>query len=133
VSTHPADSARDSGAHLPSSIATNVLRFQLTPSRFASWEVDHSRFEIKRLLGKGSYGSVAEAVDHLTGQRVAIKKIPGVFEVRPDGARNAEGGGRGHGSPHRVDVGNSTIVPALFTRRCSRTPSASTARSASCG
>lgn len=50
--------------------------------QFAGWEVDHTRFEIKRLLGKGSYGSVAEAIDHLTGQRVAIKKVPGVFEVR---------------------------------------------------
>ena len=50
--------------------------------QFASWEIDHTRFEIKRLLGKGSYGSVAEAIDHLTGQRVAIKRIPGVFEVR---------------------------------------------------
>jgi hypothetical protein len=29
----------------------------------------------------GSYGSVAEAIDHLTHQRVAIKKIPNVFEV----------------------------------------------------
>lgn len=49
--------------------------------QFASWEIDHTRFEIKRLLGKGSYGSVAEATDHLTGQRVAIKKIPNIFEV----------------------------------------------------
>lgn len=39
------------------------------------------RFEVKRLLGKGSYGSVAEAFDHLTNQRVAIKKIPNVFDV----------------------------------------------------
>ncbi len=49
--------------------------------QFASWEIDHNRFEVKRLLGKGSYGSVAEAWDHLTKQRVAIKRIPGVFEV----------------------------------------------------
>lgn len=49
--------------------------------QFASWEVDHTRFEIKRLLGKGSYGSVAEAIDHLTGGRVAIKRVPNVFEV----------------------------------------------------
>lgn len=49
--------------------------------QFASWEIDHNRFEIKRQLGKGSYGSVAEAVDHLTGRRVAIKRIPDVFDV----------------------------------------------------
>lgn len=49
--------------------------------QFASWEVDHTRFEILKLMGKGSYGSVAEAYDHLTHQRVAIKKIHSVFEV----------------------------------------------------
>lgn len=49
--------------------------------QFASWEIDHMRFEVKRLLGKGSYGSVAEAFDHLTNQRVAIKKIANVFDV----------------------------------------------------
>jgi mitogen-activated protein kinase 1/3 len=49
--------------------------------QFASWEVDHTRFEIKKLLGKGSYGSVVEAIDHLKNQRVAIKKINNIFEV----------------------------------------------------
>ena len=49
--------------------------------QFAAWEIDHMRFEVKRLLGKGSYGSVAEAFDHLTNQRVAIKKIANVFDV----------------------------------------------------
>ncbi len=49
--------------------------------QFASWEVDHNRFELKRALGKGSYGSVVEAVDHLTGKRVAIKKINAIFDV----------------------------------------------------
>jgi mitogen-activated protein kinase 1/3 len=48
--------------------------------RFATWEVDHKRFELKRLLGKGSYGAVAEATDHLTGGRVAIKRIDNVFD-----------------------------------------------------
>lgn len=43
--------------------------------QFASWEVDHSRFQLQRLIGKGSYGSVAEGIDHLTGRRVAIKKV----------------------------------------------------------
>jgi hypothetical protein len=45
--------------------------------QFAAWEVDHGRFEIRRALGKGSYGSVVEAIDHLTGKRVAIKKVRG--------------------------------------------------------
>lgn len=32
--------------------------------QFRHWDVDHNRFELKRLLGKGSYGAVAEAIDH---------------------------------------------------------------------
>lgn len=53
----------------------------------AGWEIDHTRFELKRLLGKGSYGAVAEAVDHLTGQRVAIKKVSDVFQVMENAKR----------------------------------------------
>lgn len=49
--------------------------------QFSHWLIDHSRFEIKRVLGKGSYGSVVEAHDHLTGKRVAIKKISSLFDV----------------------------------------------------
>ena len=53
------------------------------PEKFLSWDVDHTRFEMKRVLGKGSYGSVAEALDHATDppRRVAIKRIPNVFDV----------------------------------------------------
>ena len=50
-------------------------------STFSSWVIDHNRFELKRILGKGSYGSVAEAWDHVTGKRVAVKRIPGVFDA----------------------------------------------------
>ncbi len=49
--------------------------------QYAAWEIDHRRFEITKQLGKGSYGSVVEAIDHLTGRKVAIKKINQVFEV----------------------------------------------------
>ena len=76
--------------------------------QFANWEVDHTRFEVKRLLGKGSYGSVAEAVDHLTGQRVAIKKIPGVFEVR------RRGGDRGL----RVAAGARVLAASAWPSPC---------------
>ena len=48
---------------------------------FATWDIDHTRFEIKKVLGKGSYGVVAEAFDHLTKRRVAIKKINTIFDV----------------------------------------------------
>ncbi len=48
---------------------------------FTDWDIDHERFEIKKELGKGSYGAVVSAVDHLTGQKVAIKKINDIFSV----------------------------------------------------
>ncbi|MCD9639333.1 Mitogen-activated protein kinase 8 [Datura stramonium] len=39
-----------------------------------------SRYQIQEVIGKGSYGVVASAVDTKTGERVAIKKINDVFE-----------------------------------------------------
>ncbi|CAE7782971.1 MPK9, partial [Symbiodinium sp. KB8] len=51
------------------------------PSTFKSWEVDHTRFQFKRMLGKGSYGSVALARDHKLHVNVAIKKINNVFNI----------------------------------------------------
>ena len=42
--------------------------------------LEPSRYEIKKVLGKGSYGIVFDAVDKFTGQEVAIKKISNVFE-----------------------------------------------------
>lgn len=35
----------------------------------------HSRYEIKRKIGEGTYGLVYDGVDKVTGQRVAIKDI----------------------------------------------------------
>lgn len=46
-----------------------------------------SRYQIQELIGKGSYGVVAAAVDTHTGERVAIKKINNVFENVSDAAR----------------------------------------------
>ncbi|KAK4261718.1 hypothetical protein QN277_004676 [Acacia crassicarpa] len=39
-----------------------------------------SRYKILEVIGKGSYGVVASAVDRHSGQRVAIKKMDNVFE-----------------------------------------------------
>ncbi|OEL35377.1 Mitogen-activated protein kinase 16, partial [Dichanthelium oligosanthes] len=47
----------------------------------ASW------YEVTEVVGKGSYGVVAAAVDTCTGERVAIKKINGVFEHISDATR----------------------------------------------
>ncbi|KAG8382774.1 hypothetical protein BUALT_Bualt05G0112300 [Buddleja alternifolia] len=39
-----------------------------------------NQYEIKEVVGKGSYGVVAAAVDTHTGEKVAIKKINDIFE-----------------------------------------------------
>lgn len=46
-----------------------------------------SRFQIQEVVGKGSYGVVAAAVDTHTGERLAIKKINDVFEHVSDATR----------------------------------------------
>uniref|UniRef100_A0A8R7TX13 mitogen-activated protein kinase n=2 Tax=Triticum urartu TaxID=4572 RepID=A0A8R7TX13_TRIUA len=46
-----------------------------------------TRYEIGEVVGKGSYGVVAAAVDTHTGERVAIKKIDDVFEHVADATR----------------------------------------------
>ncbi|XP_047338076.1 mitogen-activated protein kinase 9-like [Impatiens glandulifera] len=46
-----------------------------------------NRYQILEVVGKGSYGVVASAVDTHTGERVAIKKINDVFEHVSDATR----------------------------------------------
>ncbi|GAB4828771.1 Mitogen-activated protein kinase 9 [Ancistrocladus abbreviatus] len=46
-----------------------------------------SRYEIEEVIGKGSYGVVASALDTCSGERVAIKKINDVFEHVSDATR----------------------------------------------
>lgn len=46
-----------------------------------------NRYEVGEVVGKGSYGVVAAAVDTHTGERVAIKKINDVFEHVSDATR----------------------------------------------
>jgi serine/threonine protein kinase len=46
-----------------------------------------NRFQIQEVIGKGSYGVVAAAVDTHTGEHVAIKKINNVFDNVSDAAR----------------------------------------------
>uniref|UniRef100_K3WG42 Mitogen-activated protein kinase n=1 Tax=Globisporangium ultimum (strain ATCC 200006 / CBS 805.95 / DAOM BR144) TaxID=431595 RepID=K3WG42_GLOUD len=50
---------------------------------FANWNVS-SRYSLVRLLGKGSYGQVAEAFDTVRQKKVAIKKINNVFDQEID-------------------------------------------------
>ncbi|KAL6848714.1 hypothetical protein ACP4OV_021297 [Aristida adscensionis] len=46
-----------------------------------------SRYKVSEVIGKGSYGVVAAAVDTHTGERVAIKKIVDVFDHVSDATR----------------------------------------------
>lgn len=46
-----------------------------------------SRYTIKEVIGKGSYGVVCSAIDNYTGEKVAIKKINNVFEHVSDATR----------------------------------------------
>ncbi|DAZ94533.1 TPA: hypothetical protein N0F65_002185 [Lagenidium giganteum] len=50
---------------------------------FSNWKVS-SRYRLVRLLGKGSYGQVAEAYDTVLNKKVAIKKIINVFDQEID-------------------------------------------------
>ncbi|MBA0806491.1 hypothetical protein Gohar_005942, partial [Gossypium harknessii] len=46
-----------------------------------------SRYQVQEVIGKGSYGVVASAIDTQTGKKVAIKKINEVFEHVSDATR----------------------------------------------
>ncbi|XP_073048497.1 mitogen-activated protein kinase 9-like [Primulina eburnea] len=46
-----------------------------------------SRYHVQEVIGKGSYGIVASAVDTYSGEKVAIKKINDVFEHVSDATR----------------------------------------------
>jgi mitogen-activated protein kinase 1/3 len=48
---------------------------------------DANRFKVQEVIGKGSYGVVCSAIDTLTGEKVAIKKIHDIFEHISDAAR----------------------------------------------
>lgn len=54
---------------------------------FAAECAEANRYTIQEIIGKGSYGIVASAVDNFTGERVAIKKITNVFEHVSDATR----------------------------------------------
>jgi len=46
-----------------------------------------NRYHILEVIGKGSYGVVCSAVDTVTGEKVAIKKINDIFEHVSDATR----------------------------------------------
>ena len=54
---------------------------------FFSGYGDANRYHVLDMIGKGSYGVVCSAVDTLTGETVAIKKINDVFDHVSDAVR----------------------------------------------
>jgi mitogen-activated protein kinase 1/3 len=50
------------------------------------FEVD-TRYDVKRLMGAGACGTVCSAVDSVTGERVAIKRVTNLFRNLNDGKR----------------------------------------------
>ncbi|KAG2617335.1 mitogen-activated protein kinase 17-like isoform X1 [Panicum virgatum] len=56
-------------------------------SEFFTEYGEASRYQVSEVIGKGSYGVVAAAVDTQTGERVAIKKIVDVFDHVSDATR----------------------------------------------
>lgn len=53
---------------------------------FSDWKVG-DKYEIIKEIGVGSYGSVAQAKEKATGNKVAIKRIGQIFEDLIDGKR----------------------------------------------
>ena len=49
------------------------------------WET--LRYKVQQEVGRGSYGTVFSALDTLTGEQVAIKKVHNVFENVSDATR----------------------------------------------
>jgi mitogen-activated protein kinase 1/3 len=56
------------------------------PEDFSEWAVG-TRYQLIRMLGRGSYGEVAQAQDSATKQTVAIKRITSAFDQEVDAIR----------------------------------------------
>ena len=82
-------------------------------SSFDTWAVG-DRYKLCRLLGKGSYGIVAEAIDLSTNCRVAIKRIQNIFDQKTGAKRMCREMRilRGLDNPHTIRLLN-IICPGL--------------------
>lgn len=66
--------------------ATTGGSSSLLKDDFSDWAVG-TRYQMLRMLGRGSYGEVAQAKDLLTGNFVAIKRITSAFDQEVDAIR----------------------------------------------
>lgn len=74
--------ANNSIIELPCSIQ-GKRRFELRGISF----IVHEKYQLLKAIGVGAYGVVMAAVDRSTGERVALKKISGVFDDSTDAKR----------------------------------------------
>jgi mitogen-activated protein kinase 1/3 len=60
---------------------------QASQNDFFGMAPEARKYRVLEIIGKGSYGVVASAIDQQTGHKVAIKKIINVFEHVSDSTR----------------------------------------------
>mmetsp|Transcript_22213 Transcript_22213/g.61636 ORF Transcript_22213/g.61636 Transcript_22213/m.61636 type:complete len:576 (-) Transcript_22213:1712-3439(-) len=70
-----------------SRISSKSKADKMEPKDFFTEYGEANRYTIKEVIGKGSYGVVCSALDNLTGETVAIKKINNVFDHVSDATR----------------------------------------------
>ena len=56
---------------------TKIKKFDFNSNNFELPE----RYEPIKLIGKGTYGAVVSAIDHLTNEKVAIKKLSKIEDM----------------------------------------------------
>lgn len=64
-------------------LVLQMMKGKTKQHKFTDWEVGKD-YECQKLLGTGSYGSVAMAIHKPTKTKVAIKRMEGVFEDETD-------------------------------------------------
>ncbi|KAK8587165.1 hypothetical protein V6N13_086170 [Hibiscus sabdariffa] len=82
----PMGSQKKAISHCYSEAASNDPKGGLETEFFTEYG-EGSQYQIHEIIGKGSYGVVASAIDNHTGEKVAIKKINDVFEHVSDATR----------------------------------------------
>ena len=89
IASTASSSSRSSSAkrqRRTNSSAEREFNFQFAADEFEHWDVPE-RYELVKVLGKGSYGEVAEAYDRITKRKVAIKRMPDVLSDETDAIR----------------------------------------------
>eukprot|EP00941_MAST-03F_sp_MAST-3F-sp1_P000073 g73.t1 len=81
----PSPGASSVGSNASQSSSGFALPFE-PADEFSHWKVGR-RYNMVKLLGRGSYGEVGEAYDRKTGARVAIKRMPDIVLDQVDALR----------------------------------------------